>query len=55
MPLVQLGGWQLDRPMELSWSRCRNENGALARGPCDTQQPGMLCLGGVIWGNFKIK
>jgi hypothetical protein len=51
-PCLQLGGWQLDRPMELGWSRCRPYN---ARGPCVPQAPGFLSLGGIIYGNFNLQ
>ena len=48
---LQLGGWQLDRPMELGWSRCRPDN---PKGPCAPQAPGVLSLGGIIYGNFNL-
>jgi hypothetical protein len=48
---LQLGGWQLDRPLELGWSRCRPDN---AKGPCAPQAPGVLSLGGIIYGNFNL-
>lgn len=51
--IVQLGGWWLDKPLQLSWEPCRPNR---ARGPCQPQpRPTQYSIGGVIYGDFLVE
>jgi len=50
---VQMGGQGMDRPLQLSWAKCRPDG---KPGPCQPQkQRGELSIGGVIYGNFQVR
>lgn len=51
--ISQLAGWLLDKPMQLTWERCRPDG---SRGPCQPQPlRTQLNIGGVIYGGFFLE
>lgn len=54
--LLEGGAMGLDKPVMLSWEKCRvDAAGVSHRGPCTNQDPDMYKIGGVVFGDFYIE